>query len=121
MATICTNFWRFLNTERKPNLEIVKFYSYALNQLFKSARTKQPPWLIGLWAGVSVFSYLRKRTVPNKARVTRKSLKPGASYIVRVPGGKQPVDSDLSAITGDLIVDTPVSRRKARRMGKRVR
>lgn len=110
-----------MNTERKPNLEIVNIYTYALNQLFKSTRTKQPPWLIGLWAGVSVYGWLRKRTTPNRSRVTRKSLKPGASYVVRVPGGKQPVNSDLSAITRELIVDKPVTRRQARKMERKIR
>ncbi len=117
-ATICTNFWRFLNTSRKPNLQTVNFYRYAIAQLFKSTRTRQSPWIIGFWAGASVFSWLRKRTAPKKVRLTRKTLKPGASYIVRVPKGKGPVGSDLSAITGDLIKDVPISRRQLKNMDR---
>lgn len=117
-ATICTNFWRFLNTARKPNLQSVNFYRYAIAQLFKSTRTRQSPWIIGFWAGASVFSWLRKRTAPKKVRLTRKTLKPGASYIVRVPKGEGPVGSDLSAITGDLIKDVPISRRQLKNMDR---
>ncbi|MBT8251093.1 MAG: hypothetical protein KJN81_12585, partial [Acidimicrobiia bacterium] len=76
----------------------MNFYRYAIAQLFKSTRTRQSPWIIGFWAGASVFSWLRKRTAPKKVRLTRKTLKPGASYIVRVPKGEGPVGSDLSAI-----------------------
>lgn len=115
-ATTCTNFCRFLNTRQKPNLQFVNFYQYVISRLFRSARTKQSGWSIGFWAALTAIGYLRRRTAPTRGRLIRKNLKPGASYIVRVPPGTEPVVSDLSSITGDLIKDTPISRRQLKKL-----
>ena len=55
-------------------------------QFFKSLRTGSPPPAVGLWAAATVVDQLRKRSRPERELIASKKLKPGQSYVIRVPG-----------------------------------
>ena len=56
-------------------------------QLFKSLRTGSSPSVVGLWAAATAVDQMRKRSRrPDKELIASKKLKPGESYVIRMPG-----------------------------------
>jgi len=59
-------------------------------QLFKSLRTGASPTTVGLWAAATAVDQMRKRTGrPDKELIVSKKLKPGESYVIRMPGAEE--------------------------------
>jgi len=59
-------------------------------QLFKSLRTGASPSTVGLWAAATAVDQLRKRSSrPDKELIVSKKLKPGESYVIRMPGAEE--------------------------------
>jgi hypothetical protein len=59
-------------------------------QLFKSLRTGASPSTVGLWAAATAVDQLRKRGGrPEKELIVSKKLKPGESYVIRMPGAEE--------------------------------
>lgn len=77
--------------------------------LFRSLRTGGSPPIIGLWTAATAVDQIRKRsTRPAKELIVRKQLKPGQSYLIRVPGkGEAPLAGSLPAGTQVAEVDPP--------------
>jgi hypothetical protein len=70
--------------------------------LFKSLRVGSPPTVVGLWAAATVVEQIRKDRRPKKERLLKKKLKPGQSYLIRVPG---PEDGSLAqAVAPDTVI-----------------
>ncbi len=56
-------------------------------QLFRSLRTGARPSVVGLWAAATAVDQVRKRSQgPKKELIASKKLKPGESYVIRMPG-----------------------------------
>ncbi|MBT8246541.1 MAG: hypothetical protein KJN73_01910 [Acidimicrobiia bacterium] len=56
-------------------------------QLFKSLRTGSRPSVVGLWAAATAVEQMRKRSKGSgKELIATKKLKPGESYVIRMPG-----------------------------------
>jgi hypothetical protein len=59
-------------------------------QLFKSLRTGSSPSVVGLWAAATAVDQMRKRSPrPKKELIAKKKLKPGESYVIRMPGSDE--------------------------------
>lgn len=71
--------------------------------LFKAIRTGRSPSVVGLWTAATVVDQLRQRTRPKKELLLRKTLKPGQSYVIRVPGKGE------AALTETVPADTVVA------------
>ena len=54
--------------------------------LFRSIRIGSPPSIVGIWAAATVVDQIRQRRRPAKQLLLRRKLKPGQSYVIRVPG-----------------------------------
>ncbi len=75
-------------------------------RLLRSLRTGGTPTSIGLWAAVNAVEQIRKRNKPEKALLVRKKLKPGETYVVRIPEeGQAPISETLasSGIGSELV------------------
>jgi hypothetical protein len=57
-------------------------------QLFKAVRGDASSGTVGTWAAITAVDFLRRRRAKKPARelLLRKKLKPGESYVIRVPG-----------------------------------
>ena len=65
-------------------------------QLFKALRTGGRPPTVALWAAATVVDQIRKRQRPERELLASKKLKPGESYVIRVPGpGEAPLASTI--------------------------
>jgi hypothetical protein len=59
-------------------------------QLFKSVRTGSSPSVVGLWAAATALDQMRKRSKSSgKELIATKRLKPGQSYVIRMPGKEE--------------------------------
>lgn len=70
--------------------------------LFKSLRVGSPPTVVGLWAAATVVDQIRKDRRPKKERLLKKKLKPGQSYLIRVPGTEE--KSPAEAVAPDTAI-----------------
>ena len=73
-------------------------------QLFKSLRTGSRPSVVGLWAAATAVDQMRKRGKSSgKELIATKKLKPGESYVIRMPGKEE------GSLAGSLAPDTLVA------------
>jgi len=70
-------------------------------QLFKTLRTGGRPPTVALWAAATVVDQIRKRQRPDRELIATKKLKPGESYVIRVP--KEGEASLASTVGNDTV------------------
>jgi hypothetical protein len=70
--------------------------------LFKSIRTASRPPVVGMWTAATVLDQIRKRKRPARELLFRKKLKPGESYVIRVPAKGE--GSLAEAVPEDTVV-----------------
>ncbi|MDH3606107.1 MAG: hypothetical protein OER12_03840 [Acidimicrobiia bacterium] len=75
-------------------------------QLFKTLRTGGRPPTVALWAAATVVDQIRKRQRPDRELIATKKLKPGESYVIRVP---KEGEASLASTVGNDTVATVTS------------
>lgn len=79
-------------------------------QLFKSLRTGSRPSVVGLWAAATAVDQMRKRSKGSgKELIATKKLKPGESYVIRMPG-KDEGSLAASLAPGDVVAEIETNR-----------
>ena len=82
-----SRFWNMIEPRRRPRLGLkMNLAGNQAKNLFKSIRTGNSPSVVGMWVAATVVDQIRKRKRPDKELLLRKKLKPGQSYLIRVPG-----------------------------------
>ena len=82
-------------------------------QLFKSLRTGSRPSVVGLWAAATAVEQMRKRsTGSGKELIATKKLKPGESYVIRMPG-KEEGSLAESLAPGTVVAEVETNREES--------
>ncbi|NNC93435.1 MAG: hypothetical protein HKN80_13180 [Acidimicrobiia bacterium] len=82
-------------------------------QLFKSLRTGSSPSVVGLWAAATAVDQMRKRSQrPKKELIVSKKLKPGESYVIRMPGKAEGSLAE-SLAPGTLVAEIETNREES--------